>query len=494
LLIVNRFSWSIAPFFNANYLENVRASYLSSSAESGLNLKALNRCVVTLAVLGVVGILYVLLSYGWRYAAPLIALPLALLVITSPRLALYQFVFFCFIDLPLVPSVPLSLIDLSMLTVVAAGTTDVMLDSKLPQRLPRLSLNYLYIIAVLAICGLFGYWPELAPRRIVTTSLLLLTFLSIYRLSGKAGAGTLVRLYFWLAVAHSVYVLAPFLMHGGAYRSFGFAVSFYDDFAMIALPVGVGLYLGAHQRKSSGYLLGVVAVFGGLIATQVRAALVLAVVASGFVMIVAYLRTRSFDKAAGFSQTVRRRLRRLIVMPAAVIVLALTVAPGLFTAVLERFGELLTAKPSGTTVYRLELWKRALLAFSDHPIFGVGPGGFYRLNSLYESLHLTPNFPYLRGLGAHNPFLHFLAETGIVGGVGLLALIGNHFRTARQSWMARIMIDPVALVLYGLAFLFATSMIIEAGWMWGPASFPGVLMAALAVRHHATAGATPQTD
>ena len=467
---------------------------MSSNADLGLNLKALNRYVVTFAVVGVVGILYVLLSYGWRYAAPFVALPLAAIVISSPRLALYQFVFFCFIDLPLVPSIPLSLIDLSMLTVVAAGVVDVLLDNKLPQRLPRLSLNYLYIVGVLIICGLFGYWPELAPRRIVTTSLLLFTFLSVYRLSGKVGVGTLVRLYFWLAVAHSVYVVVPYLMHGGAYRSFGFAVSFYDDFAMIALPVGVGLYLGARGKKSTGYLLGVVAVFGGLIATQVRAALVFGMVAAAFVMIVAYLRTRHVPNTEGFPRVVRRRIRWLIMMPALAIVVAMIAEPGLFAAVLERFGELFTAKPSGTTVYRLALWKRALIAFFDHPIFGVGPGGFYHLNSLYETLHLTPDFPYLRGLGAHNPFLHFLADTGVVGGVGILALIGNHFRLARRNWIIRPMIDPVALALYGWAFLFALSMMIEAGWMWGPASFPAVLMVALAVRHHAATGPTPQTD
>jgi len=443
--------------------------------------------VVTAAILCAVLILYVLLEYGWKYVLPVVALPAALAVITWPRLAVYQFVFFCFIDFTLVPSIPLSLIDISMLLVIAAAVVDVLTGDRVPERLPRLSLNYIYLIGVLVICGVLGYWPELAPRRVVSTTLLLFTFQSLYRLSGKMAVGDLLRWYFWLAVAHSVYVIVPYLAAGGAYRSFGFAVKFFDDFAMIALPLGVGLYLGSSRRTSSWYLLGIAIVFGGLVATQVRAAIVFAVVASLFVMGVAYRRTRRAGDPNEAGQGIRRRVRRLVWLPAVFIALAVLMRPELFTAVLERFGELFSAKPTGTTVYRLALWKRALVAFIDHPVFGVGPGGYYHLNTLYETLHLTPDSNYLRGLGAHSPFLHYLAETGVVGGLGILALIGNQFRLARRTWRIAGALDPTALALYGWAFLFAFTMVLEAGWMWGPASFPAVLMAALTVRYDAGA-------
>ena len=34
-------------------------------------------------------------------------------------------------------------------------------------------------------------------------------------------------------------------------------------------------------------------------------------------------------------------------------------------------------------------------------------------------MHITADYAYLRSLGAHNVLLHYLADTGLVGGLGL---------------------------------------------------------------------------
>jgi O-antigen ligase len=88
---------------------------------------------------------------------------------------------------------------------------------------------------------------------------------------------------------------------------------------------------------------------------------------------------------------------------------------------------------------RMELWEKALYLFRLSPIFGVGFGRFndidyninnygYTLIRLEEfvgirgvlSVYHAPNFDF-NSAHAHNSYLHFLAETGIVG-LGLLVL------------------------------------------------------------------------
>ena len=58
---------------------------------------------------------------------------------------------------------------------------------------------------------------------------------------------------------------------------------------------------------------------------------------------------------------------------------------------------------------RVELWKQAISLFVEHPILGIGWGGF--ANSVSESYRSVHGQVY----NAHNIYLQFLAETGIIG-------------------------------------------------------------------------------
>jgi putative inorganic carbon (HCO3(-)) transporter len=63
----------------------------------------------------------------------------------------------------------------------------------------------------------------------------------------------------------------------------------------------------------------------------------------------------------------------------------------------------------------------ALATFRDHPIVGVGPGGFFRRYSQEEANKLDLRFGKNRR--AHNMYLEIAADTGIVGLVAFLAIV-----------------------------------------------------------------------
>ncbi|TET09966.1 MAG: O-antigen ligase domain-containing protein [Candidatus Atribacteria bacterium] len=96
------------------------------------------------------------------------------------------------------------------------------------------------------------------------------------------------------------------------------------------------------------------------------------------------------------------------------------------THAFERFIQIFQTK--GTAAVRLELWEKAWNLFSKSPVFGVGFGRFNDIVSVFHenlagregilSVFLHPRF-YYGSDHAHNSYLQFLAETGIIG-LGLL--------------------------------------------------------------------------
>jgi O-antigen ligase len=436
------------------------------------------------ALLGV-ALIYAIFNLPARYLYLVIAVPVAFIIVISPRLALYQFVLALFLEYPLVPSVPVYLIDCSMVLVILAGSLDFFLTGRWPLRLPRLTLNYVYIVGALIITGLFGFWPELMPRRVLTTCALLLTFLAVYRLSSKVPVLSLLRLFVGSATVHSMIVLIPFLASGGTFRSFGFHGVLFDDQAMVALPVAVGLYLSASKRTAIWNLLALLFIAGGLTATQSRAPMAMGAVAALFVIWLGMRQTGKLSTNRNLRLRARGRAMTLILFGLAGVGVAVIAMPQLFSTVLDRFGVLFSADPTGTTAYRLALWKRAIVTFMDYPLMGVGPGGYYRLSEIYSGLHIVPDFTHLRGLGAHNILLHFLADTGLVGGLGLAALVINQFRLGRASWRRlHLSHDGIALALMGWVIVLIVSTLIEASWMWGQLSFLAVFFAALVARQY----------
>ncbi len=100
---------------------------------------------------------------------------------------------------------------------------------------------------------------------------------------------------------------------------------------------------------------------------------------------------------------------------------------------------------------------------------GLGPGSFRFVETIFPSLKFDVARLYLTGASAHNLFLHYLAETGLIGTVALLALLFKNLRDAVRLIGRSDNIDSIALSvgLTGVALSIFGSIFYMDGWMWG---------------------------
>lgn len=418
----------------------------------------------------------------------LLATPFVLLIITNPRWAVYQFLFSVFIFLVVIEEIAVLLIDLSALIVILAALLDLLFSNSLPKNPPKIFVNLCLLLTAIVITGIFGFDPEASLKPLSRVALLTLTFLSLYRLIPKIKIENAILIFFWLTVAHSIINLIPFITTGGTIRSFGLSGLVFDEITMISLIVGVSYYLWCSSKYQILYGLASVIILGALIATQSRAPIMFAFIACLAGIFISYFKQKrllQFYNLTNYKKQqqgfVESRIGFMSVTFIILFVMVIGLNPDLLAAVLERFGNLLTTNPSGTFYTRLELWTTAILSFLGNPLTGIGPGTFKMTGDIFPTLHLRYGNHLIQNLSAHNLFLHYLAETGLIGATALAMLIVNQYRKSYTVWKSETSIKAIpcklSLLLISLTFLIST--FIEGGWLWGQQGYIFVLFLAM---------------
>jgi O-antigen ligase len=143
----------------------------------------------------------------------------------------------------------------------------------------------------------------------------------------------------------------------------------------------------------------------------------------------------------------RSRRAAIVILLAAVVVGALVIAggftalPGALTERLSGFGEYIRYATSADTAHveitdanfavleRVAHWQAAWGMFSDYPWFGVGIGNY----AVAYPRYALPRWSDPLG-HAHNTFLHYLAETGLLGLAGYILWLAA---AVAAAWRAR---------------------------------------------------------
>jgi|GEM_PF-1296373 len=97
-------------------------------------------------------------------------------------------------------------------------------------------------------------------------------------------------------------------------------------------------------------------------------------------------------------------------------------------------------KGQGSVFYRFYLWDKAIATFLEHPLTGIGSGGFARqresLPQVFQ-IELDPSSIQTYQTGTHNKVLEVMSDTGIVGLVAYIfwfvAAMGFSLKVLRSS-------------------------------------------------------------
>jgi O-antigen ligase len=118
--------------------------------------------------------------------------------------------------------------------------------------------------------------------------------------------------------------------------------------------------------------------------------------------------------------------------------------------IIERFAEMGEEKGNYNNDVRLNHWKQGWLVFRENPILGVGPKAIPNAPPLDFSLYpQDASRERAKYYHAHQMFLTVLAESGLVGFIGFLAL---HLTPIIFLWPFRYSPDPLQMFWVWAAF------------------------------------------
>lgn len=419
--------------------------------------------------------------YVTGHAAPAmvcLAVPVILILTSFPRLTVYLYVFCIFVYVLLMTVPRLLLIDVVGMILVASFAVDLLLNYRVTLRLPVIYKYFVALMLALIIAAIFGHYRIYAATPLIRVLLQMIIVITLYNVIGFKHVRRLTEFYFWLAAGHSLYNVIIFVATGGIFRVFGTAYVFFDDLAMLAAPIGLAYFLWSESRgKSWLYGLGTILILFGLIATQSRGPFIT------FLWVALFLIIFSAYKAwKGDVVRVRRRVK-LSLQGAILSALLIFVFFGLFKDAAERFLQL-SELAEGTVWLRLALWQASIVAFLENPITGIGPGNFRFVESILPILRFDAALPYVAGFSAHNLVLHYLAETGLIGTVAIVALFFRNLVSSIRAtgYLGKVALSPTLVAMLGVGVTLFGSIFYLDGWMWSVNAYVAPFFIALTAK------------
>lgn len=233
----------------------------------------------------------------------------------------------------------------------------------------------------------------------------------------------------------------------------------------VLIPVAAGLAISASGRQRWLYWAALALIFGGVLLTFSRGALVALILVLPFALLFGFLRFRHLV-VAGLVGTVlitamsftasSSYLIKRVVSIGEVVLQSTGLAPGGFR------------NADGAARGRLTSMKAAGLLFLDHPLVGAGPG---LAPSYYQDYALLVGGKVrATSRRTHNLFLQVAAETGIIGLTAFLVVLWMvlhplNVMRRRTYYNDRQLWGLVCGLQLGVLILLATSLFLHAAYV-----------------------------
>jgi O-antigen ligase len=306
--------------------------------------------------------------------------------------------------------------------------------------------------------------------------LLLLYTTAIIGIPGRSNRiiGLLIILAALFAISNGI----SFLISGGTERVFGLArIPLSGTLQMCAIYLTARVCFAKNTTNMASCLLLLGLILFGQIANQSRGAIGFTAVGMCISLVLAYW------WAGRNNQSIPRRRAALLFFGgfALTVLLVLALLPVL-TTVISRF------RGVGNAAFTLEsryfLWSTAWRMFLDHPILGIGLGQVQVWHHMFPELRLYPMAVFTFGLGTHNTFLTYLAETGTVG---ILALAWFMSRVVRAGMRTLRNLLPDAqtghvIGLWAMVFTIVVRSLVEGDAFYAIAGMTTTLLIGLCLR------------
>lgn len=433
---------------------------------SSLTLAMVSLAPVHAAILGALVMMFV----GRELVAlAAVAFAVLALLVMVPRVSFYLFLFSMCFWMPqrLTATFAVHPFDIMLAIVFAGMALEFLLKSDGEIRSTTFDLPFLVLISATLLSAVLAYRPAYSIVPLIRIGVIYLAFRAVYKFGWDIGVRRILTIYLATVTLLSIYNFLAFALQGGKLRVFGPAMLIYETMAMTGLPMALAFMLwSSRTREQILYGLTGLVIAGGIVATQARGPLLTVIIATPVLLLFTLSKARREHNRRAFRSA-------LLVGVGAIVVIAATVSlsTNLLTGAWARYQEFVASaeNPEGTVALRLVLWKTAWATFLDHPLTGIGIGNFRVVHELYPELHIVPLYRWVKGMSAHNVLLHYLAETGLLGALSLLALAFAGLRTGYRVFKTRLSAadTQVSVALFIALFIFAITLLYMRAWTWG---------------------------
>lgn len=407
------------------------------------------------------------------YALASLAAACGGLLVLHPRVTLYLFLASLSFWVPqrITSTFAVHPFDLLMGILIAGAALDFLLRPPRERNPMVFDLPFLALIGATILSAIFAFRTDQAMVPTIRIISIYCAYRVFLKLGREVGVTTIIKFYLIVVTLLSLYNVGLFAVHGGRIRAFGPALLGYESMSMTGLPMTLAFALWAEERRERlWWLAAALTIALGVVGTQARGPLLTIILAVPPLLVISWIKARREG-----NRTTRRTLRVLLVLALIVVVGLVGLSTTLLAGSWERYQEFVDSmsEPQGTIALRITLWKMAIDAFLKNPITGIGIGNFRVIHELYYQVRLTELHRFVKGFSAHNVILHYLAETGLVGALALLALA---FSGGRKSWRnfrvhQSVVGSQTDTALFIGMFVFVITLFYMRAWTWGQGGY-----------------------